>query len=1209
MSPHKAVHYLRALDEARCDGNWSAVPELVRKVRKHAPERSCLALVAEAEAAISQATLTHASSTRTSTALTAEDLGVAGHLPKILGAIESESHYLEDRFQAKVCVGWLHWVVGEYGLASQRLPQNLDDEYTDLEGAENVSDWTNVCALKAAYLKANCAARNNERIEALYVFETGLPALTSVWTSKFPKQQLRYWAELFLTEYCMLSSQALQRHERSLEDTNSIACFRTWARYWEIQSGPLPGGHGFRGSVPRRRIWHEYYSALSRIIEEDLPFPTGYIGKLPTEQHTARTRLRMELKKVENAYESLLLHETQFPRADEEREEVEAFINLVMKNWTIMCGRGWREYDLGQGGRESMSRGILEILYRAATKTYHSTAILRHLFTVHLAVAEFDLAFKAYSSYRDIVTKAKARVDKTGIPEPHLDDDATVLTTMSQCAVALCRYGDKNSIEKARDVAAELEDFLARLPQVQSGGSESASLALPEIRESPLQPQIAPRVLAEAWQAIGLAHASWSRVTYDSNARMEIQTKAVRCLRKSLSPEFGRSRSYRGLFALSLLLAERRELTPAIELVKVALASGKTADGHADLIHGPYWQERALIPLWHLLGLLLSARQDYGMAARACEGAFEQFKDPWVLFGHQDQSFRSDHLNEAEARREKPNSTRAIVDEMDFFEKENILEVKMTQLSLVELVDGPEIAVNASPELLSLYTRLFGTVQPKAPAAPPKTAEVPKTSGTLRSIKGSIFGRSSRHGDARQMSIVSDTSLASTRPQTTQTTASAAPTIQITQENGQSVEMRPPKTPAEGPGRRRSQSGRRNSLRKRDPSRSRRRAASTGPTPRSSFATDGESVFTPDGDPPSDVFAFTNRRQPSIASSFSRGRTLPHMDSYFSAKPRPVEYSDIPTDAYNTMPTPLPIVQFSKEEDQKQKKVILVNVWLMIAGFYRRANMFDDCRGAIAEAKKIVQGMEAEAAKDTTTPMTQGSTRWGEKKSIDQLWADVYAELGNLAVTNGEPYVARGDFESALTYFSNHPVAIVGLSNILLDIYTEELLPPPTIPQLDMSEEARDGILNTPKEERGIVPANRAPLPATPLGLAQSKRPEKSDNESDGDDDSDTEGEQPPPSPGDKRRSDELPPPHKATSLPLVDRFAARDRAYGLLSGLTKLGSGWNYSEAWFTLARAHEESGQVDKAKEALWWCVELEEGRGVREWDGVGAGSYILS
>jgi Tfp pilus assembly protein FimV len=89
----------------------------------------------------------------------------------------------------------------------------------------------------------------------------------------------------------------------------------------------------------------------------------------------------------------------------------------------------------------------------------------------------------------------------------------------------------------------------------------------------------------------------------------------------------------------------------------------------------------------------------------------------------------------------------------------------------------------------------------------------------------------------------------------------------------------------------------------------------------------------------------------------------------------------------------------------------------------------------------------------------------------------------------------------------------------------------------------------------------------------------------------------------------QLPSPYKATSLPLADRLAARDRAYALLTGLTRLGDGWNRADAWFALARAYEESGQPDKAKEVLWWCVELEEATGVREWRCVGgSGGYTL-
>jgi hypothetical protein len=84
--------------------------------------------------------------------------------------------------------------------------------------------------------------------------------------------------------------------------------------------------------------------------------------------------------------------------------------------------------------------------------------------------------------------------------------------------------------------------------------------------------------------------------------------------------------------------------------------------------------------------------------------------------------------------------------------------------------------------------------------------------------------------------------------------------------------------------------------------------------------------------------------------------------------------------------------------------------------------------------------------------------------------------------------------------------------------------------------------------------------------------------------------------------------PQSKTETAQLDRLAARDRAFGLLSALTKLGAGWNYSEAWFALARAYELSGQKGRARDVLWWCVELEEGRALRGWEVVNAGGYVL-
>ena len=206
--------------------------------------------------------------------------------------------------------------------------------------------------------------------------------------------------------------------------------------------------------------------------------------------------------------------------------------------------------------------------------------------------------------------------------------------------------------------------------------------------------------------------------------------------------------------------------------------------------------------------------------------------------------------------------------------------------------------------------------------------------------------------------------------------------------------------------------------------------------------------------------------------------------------------------------------------------------------------------------------------------------------------------------------MALTQFEQALTHLPDHPSATVGLSNILLDIYTEELLPPPSIPNLVLPTPTVGpsvSTINTMIAAQTALTTQSLPIlqvspilvpPTGPLGLPSSAQPSRRAAQI-----------VPETSSGPNSPSSTLRPSYEESCTALLDRLAARDRAYGLLSALTKLGTGWNYSEAWFALARAYEEGGQLDKAKEVLWWCVELEEGRGVRDWRGVGSGGYVLS
>lgn len=866
----------------------------------------------------------------------------------------------------------------------------------EINPADKNAEWSSVCALKAAYLRANCLARSGESKQALISYRSGLPSLGRVWAEHGIGRQLRYWSELFLTEYCMLAGSAFRNNEILQLDSDSLAGYRAWARFWDTMSTPVTGGYGFKGSVPRRTVWKEYYTAISQIVESDQPYPTGFVSNTAGDL-SPRSQLRVELKHAEATYQTLLLGETSFPRAEDEREEVEWFVNQALRNWTILCGRGWSEKDLGQGGRSSLSRGVLDTLYNAAMKTYHSTSILRALFLVHLSIAEFDLAFKAFDSYLEIVKKGKARVDKTGHMEPSLDDDATVLETIAQCIQALCRYGQRPASEKAYQLGLELEDWLAKLPQITSQDTPTPVIEEHGELHSP-HPPVPPHTIALAWQAIGLSQANWSRITYEASARTEIQQKAIRCLRKSLSADLGRSKDIRSFYALGLLLAERRELTAAIETVRTALTTSKDQEENYDLVYGPYWQERSLIPVWHLLALLLSARQDYSMAARACEGALEQFKDNTVLFGKANQGFRSEHLNEAE-KGTAAEDRRGLVDDMDDAEKESILEVKMTQLALVELLEGPDVAVNASFELLTLFSRLFGNVAAQTTLNTPKAVEPPKTSGTLRSIRGTIFGGNDRSRPPTRQ-VYAAPSDRNPRPQTAVTVRSSAPTIQVTGDAGAMAESRP-RTSTSSVRRNRSATGRSNSLQKRERSHSRQRSSSIGAIVSSHGPTvvDGDVFFTPAGvedqekEQQSDFFTYSSKRQSAARSSSFRARPVGHLNSYLSTQSKSTDYSELSVDNAYASTCILPLVHFPKDKERSQRVVLLIRVWLMIAGFYRRAGMQEDSKGAITEAQRLIQSLESDLARDPSGSGSLKAPSWAEKKSVEDLWSDLYAEV------------------------------------------------------------------------------------------------------------------------------------------------------------------------------------------------------------------------
>jgi len=801
---------------------------------------------------------------------------------------------------------------------------------------------------------------------------------------------------------------------------------------------------------------------------------------------------------------------------------------------------------------------------------------------VHAALAEFYLASKALDSYLEILVKGKARVEKSGEAELGLDDDAIALCTAAGAIEMLCKYGRRGEVEKSLDVANVVEGWLTKLKAVGSTKDvPRKQMDLPEMSK-----RLVPgKALALGYHALGISQSCWARLTYETTSRSDLQTTAIANFRTALKPVYEEEHNVELLYSLSFMLAETRDLDAAIATVKRALYSEgrqpttngvvgiETAFEIEQAERSPNGVQRSLLTrCWHLLSLLLSAREDFSTSVASCEAALDLYGGRSNLYGDI----------------KPPNS----LEGLDLSEKRAIIEIKITQLALIEVIDGPEAALNSSGELLSLYKKLFKYVEKPPPKVQePSMSPPPTANGTLRNLRGSILGLPKDQGLRSRKTELSGqtdtTTFTSLHSYGSPDEATRPPTISITGEDG-AVPENPsrhshilsrhvskklhknnshkavgsrlsrnasPSRPATSDGPRRHLSlGLPHRNRASEPTTVDGPGSTPNPASSTPYSSDEVGVAISHDLPsiPASPTATTNppnplNNIPSTAPNMNHRNPNPHPPP---PKPSPPQhYRPTPRDLHPALPS-VPEPNYPPAEESRHALTLLTKIWLLISSLYRRASMPIDAQGALAEATTHVQSIEtAIAARDGSSALSFSTPGYGNLKSSDELWADILSEQAALHIHLDKKDQASAAYESALGYCPYHLPATVGLCNILLDEYAAP--PSATSPS--------------------PYPAPPPPKPKfTPL-LASI----------------------PPP----KSTSTSNPTPPLPLDL-LLPRLAARDRAYGLLSALTKSGQGWDCSEAWFALARAYEESGEVERAKEALWWVVELEGGRPVRGW-----------
>ena len=80
-----------------------------------------------------------------------------------------------------------------------------------------------------------------------------------------------------------------------------------------------------------------------------------------------------ELKRVETVYESVLLKEVGFPKANEPNVEVEEWVEQIMSNWVLLNGSDWEEEDIESGGKSALGRRILAVSFMESLICVSST--------------------------------------------------------------------------------------------------------------------------------------------------------------------------------------------------------------------------------------------------------------------------------------------------------------------------------------------------------------------------------------------------------------------------------------------------------------------------------------------------------------------------------------------------------------------------------------------------------------------------------------------------------------------------------------------------------------------------------------------------------------------------------------------------------------------------------------------------------------------
>ncbi|CAG8518364.1 1508_t:CDS:10 [Paraglomus brasilianum] len=658
----KAALKEKELDTARCKGNWNEIPELARKYKKHNPDGVVLEQTALAEYELVQAIQKKEKQAKFSLSAYDGDGPDYITLPPIIdeseitdgvfGRLENAKARIDDanKDYTFTVLGRALFVVGKYKECLETLNalRTALELTGDAEGAVK-------CYNEVAH---QLAQQPGEKCD-----------------------QAMYWAEEALYRSSLLNV----RHGNVSAALRSFRTYQVYAATWST----------FRINK-RAVIFRHFIKFLSNIYNanEYVPPSDDYpsVGSNDQQNSSAPRTFRQELTELHSLYENVLYQIVKFPQAGEVNWRVLEMVDQIISDWILLGG-----------GTILEIRGVVEMLYRAAKKTFHSPLIMRHLVNSLIALGEYDEAALALDAYIALVEKAK---------ETQREDMERKLHHAESSAKKFCE------IEDASNVIQTVLRGVYLMAKYLNKPKEALQYAQKAVEISEETSTTDDELLAYVWRCVGVAHSVAAREELDPDKRPGLHEEAISALQKSieLDPE-----SVEALYQLALECAITRDIRLTISTIEKAL---RIDDKN--------------IPCWHLLALSFSAQKDIQSALTACE------------------------LGVKDSEWETTDSPAEILIGAGNDDGEEFFSFKMTQNTLQELVNGPDAALQNRESLFTLYGRVF----PDGGISPYETSSIRKRDMNEDTINSSMkppgSTRSARSYSNSRREVTDDTVLSVT---------------------------------------------------------------------------------------------------------------------------------------------------------------------------------------------------------------------------------------------------------------------------------------------------------------------------------------------------------------------------------------------------------------------------------------------------------------